>query len=103
MTKSKITTGFKSDHSMVYFGLHTEQNKRGPGYFKLNNNLLLKTEYQDIIRRNISTIAEINQDSNPITLWEIIKGTARNETIKYASNEKKKESKFGKKINWGNK
>ena len=32
---------------------------------------------------------EITQDSNPNTLWELIKGTIRNESIKYASRRKR--------------
>ena len=62
---------------------------RGPGYFKLNNSLLLDSEYQQRIKENINDIANINKDANPNTLWEIIKGTIRNETIKYATAKKK--------------
>ena len=62
---------------------------RGPGYFKLNNSLILDTEYQQQIKENINTIAIINNDANPNTLWEIIKGTIRNKTIEYASAKKK--------------
>ena len=62
---------------------------RGPGYFKLNNNLLLETKYQEIIKANINETISINKDSNPNTLWELIKGTIRNETIKYASKKQK--------------
>ena len=38
-------------------------------------------------------IAHINREANPNTLWEIIKGSIRDETIEYASkiNRKKKE------------
>ncbi len=90
VTTSNITTGFKSDHSIVSFGLQTETNKRGPGYFKLNNSLLLSTDYQQQIRQNINIVSEINKNANPNTLWEIIKGTIRNVTIKYASTEKEK-------------
>ena len=62
---------------------------RGPGYFKLNNSLLLDSKYQQRIKENINDIANINKDANPNTLWEIIKGTIRNETIKYATAKKK--------------
>ena len=70
----------------------TQRNiyNRGPGYFKLNNSLLLDGEYQQNIKDNINDIARINKDANPNTLWEIIKGTIRNETIKYASLKKKR-------------
>ena len=34
-------------------------------------------------------ITTINKDANPNTLWELIKGSIRNETIKYGSMKKK--------------
>ena len=62
---------------------------RGPGYFELNNSLLLETEYHEIIKANINETISINKDSNPNTLWELIKGAVRNETIKYVSKKQK--------------
>ena len=88
----QIKSGYKSDHSLVELNLDFIQQQRGKGYFKLNNSLLLETEYQNTIRKGISDIVEINQGANPNTLWEIIKGTIRNETIKYASIKKKKQN-----------
>ena len=82
-------TSYKSDHSIVTLSIDLNECKRGPGYFKLNNSLILDTEYQQQIKENINNIAIINNDANPNTLWEIIKGTIRNETIKYASAKKK--------------
>ena len=85
----KITTGIRSDHSLVYFNLKIVNQPRGPGYFKLNNSVILEKEYQEKIKQSIQEIANINKESNPNTLWEIIKGTIRNETIKYTSLKKK--------------
>ena len=82
-------TSYKSDHSIVTLSIDFNECKRGPVYFKLNNSLILDTEYQQQIKENINNIAIINNDANPNTLWEIIKGTIRNETIKYASAKKK--------------
>ena len=88
-----ISTGFKSDHSIISIKLNLHVYCRGPGYFKINNSYLLEQEYQSCIRASISEIANINREANPNTLWEIIKGSIRDETIKYASkiNRKKKE------------
>ena len=61
------------------------QHDKGPGYFKLNNSLLLDKEYQVIIKRSIQEIVSFNKEANPNILWEIIKGRIRDETIKYAS------------------
>ena len=88
-TKCKITSGIRSDHSLVYFDFDTSTETRGPGYFKLNNSIILDHEYQTLIKDNIQTIAELNKDANANTKWEIIKGCIRNETIKYSSKIKK--------------
>ena len=85
----KHNISYKSDHSPVCLNIDVINLTRGPGYFKLNNSLLLDTEYQETIKKSINEIALINEDSNPNTLWELIKGTVRNETIKYATKKKK--------------
>ena len=58
----------------------------------MNNSVLLEHEYQNQIRQDIETIGTLNQDSNPNTLWELIKGSIRNVTIKYTCAKKKKEN-----------
>ena len=80
-----ITTGFRSDHSIVFMTLCINENVRGPGFFKLNNSVILELEYQDKIKKAIADIVEINKEANPMTLWQIIKGTIRNESIQYTS------------------
>ena len=57
----------------------------------MNNSLILDKDYQNKIKLSIQETAEINKNSNPNTLLEIIKGNIRNETIKYASNKMKTE------------
>ena len=80
---------YKSDHSLVSLNIDLCNLTRGPGYFKLNNSLLLEAEYEEIIKKNVNETILINKESNPNTLCELIKGTVRNETIKYASKKKK--------------
>ena len=80
---------FKSDHSVVLLKLELKNEEKGPGYFKLNNSLLLDEEYKVKIRQCIKEITTINKDANPNTLWGLIKGNIRNETIKYATFKKK--------------
>ena len=80
---------YKSHYSLVSLNIDLFNITRGPGYFKLNNSLLLEAEYQEIIKKNINETVLINKVSNPNTLLELIKGTVRNETIKYASKKKK--------------
>ena len=69
--------------------MNFNDNIRGPGYFKINKSLLLETDYQNIIQKSINKTVLNNKNSNPNTLWEIIKGNIRNETIKYAAYKKK--------------
>ena len=89
ISQCKITTGFRSDHSIVFIDFNINDNERGPGFFKLNNSVIFDQEYQNKIKKAINDIVEINIEANPMTLWEIIKGTIRNESIKYTSYKKK--------------
>ena len=57
-------------------------SKRGPGSFKINSSILLENDYQEKVREAIREITNINKDGNPNTLWELIKGTIRNTSIK---------------------
>ena len=78
---------------MISLELNLNKIERGKGYFKVNNSLVLQPEYQDKIRNAIKETVDINKNANPNTLWEIIKGGIRNETIKYASFKKKEQNK----------
>ena len=69
--------------------IHLTSEQRGPGYFKINNSLLLHDNYQEKIRNAIRKTAEINSSANPNVLWEVIKGAIRKETIQYATRNKK--------------
>ena len=40
----------------------------------------------------------MNKNANPNTLWELIKGTIRNESIKHGSMKKKEEDKLEKQL-----
>ena len=90
--------GYKSDHSIVELNINIANFQRGPGYFKLNNSFLLDKVYQEIIKNSITEITSINEDANPNTLWEFVKGTIRNESIKYGSKKKKETDKLEKQL-----
>ena len=81
-----------SDHSLISLDLELTKPKRGKWYFKINNSLILQLEYQEKIRNTIKETAEINENANPSTLWELTKGSIWNESIKYASYKKKEEN-----------
>ena len=46
VVSSKHRLNYKSDHSPVALKLDIFNFNRGPGYFKLNNSLLVDVEYQ---------------------------------------------------------
>ena len=54
----------------------------------MNNSVILEKDYQIKIKNSIKEIVDINKNSNPNTLWELIKGNIRNETIKYTTMKK---------------
>lgn len=91
--KCNITTGIRSDHSLVNMQVDFANKKRGPGYFKLNNSIILDEKYQTDIRQCILEITANNLNANPNTLWELIKGSIRNTSIQYSSYKKKTEMK----------
>ena len=96
ISKCRIQRGFISDHLVISLELNLNKIERGKGYFKVNNtnnSLVLQPEYQDKIRNAIKETVDINKNANPNTLWEIINGGTRNETIKYASFKKKEQNK----------
>ena len=78
-----IIPGFKSDNSVVVINIHLIPEQRGPGYFKINNSLLLQNNYKEKIRNAVLETAEINSTANPNVLWEVIKGAISNTTTIY--------------------
>ena len=55
-----IIPGFKSDHYIVTISMHFTNEQRLPVYFKINNSLLLQSEYQEQIKNTISETAANN-------------------------------------------
>jgi len=88
-----IKSSFKSDHSVVVIELHVTNHARGPGYFKMNNSILTNEDYQTQIKAGIDETVTYNQNTDPNTLWEILKGPIRNMTIKYVTQLKKETNK----------
>ena len=51
--KTQIKPGYNTDHSLISMELDFVKIDRGPGVFKMNNSVLLESEYQRQIRQNI--------------------------------------------------
>ena len=87
---SLAISSYRSDHSPVILNVNFTSIDRSPGYFKLNNSFILDNAYQEGIRKSITETTTFNENANPITLCELlIKGSIRNETIKYGTKKKK--------------
>ena len=81
-----------SDHKIVSLSLFIVPNKRGNGYWKINNSILLDVNYITQIKQVISDFIVTNaqEDTSPHTLWETLKCIIRGETIKFCALRKKK-------------
>ena len=93
VSSCKHKTSYKSDHSVVILNIDLSNIRKAPGYFKLNDSFLLETKYQENIRKSLTETSTYNVNANPNTLWELIKGTIRTETIKYGTLRKKENNK----------
>ena len=49
VTHADISTGYKTDHSMIDISIAVHSNPRGPGFWKLNTSLLTEIEYVKIM------------------------------------------------------
>ena len=58
VTNSDISTGFKTDHSLITIKLALHSNRRAPGFWKLNTSLLQKEGYVNQIRKEIKAVQE---------------------------------------------
>ena len=86
-----ITPGFRTDHSLISLKLQVHDQKREPGFWKLNTSLLVDKDYVDRIKGVIDSISKYfkSQNTNPDLLWELVKAEVRGESIKYSSFKKK--------------
>ena len=68
-----IEYGFKSDHSLINISINLDAFRRGPGTWKLNNNLLLDNNYVGIINDTIDVTMEEAPLLDPHEIWSLIK------------------------------
>ena len=73
VTNANILPGLKTDHSMVSIHLETNQNPRGPDFWKSNTSLLSDIEYINVIKEAIKNVVnQYKKDAsiNEILLWD---------------------------------
>ena len=74
------SAGFRTDHSMISLHLSMDEEKRGPGYWKLNNQLLHNIEYVNQINSLIEEAKIKYRFAEPDVRWE----TGKNDLIEYS-------------------
>ena len=92
MKDTKLIMPVKSDHKAVMTVLTLNQLKRGPGYFKLNAEILKDDNTKHIIINMINNLKLNYADKNPCLLWEMIKIESR-EILMTISKERAKNRK----------
>lgn len=84
VTNSDIHSVPTSDHRGILVALKCENVRRGPGYWKFNNNLLKEKAFVEKINKIIdSTTLEASEESAE-TRWEFLKLKIKNEAIQYS-------------------
>lgn len=76
-----------SDHRYLKTSFKTNINKRGNGYWKLNNSYLSDENYQKGIQTLINEIKN-EENTNPMVKWESFKARAREFSINFTKNSK---------------
>ena len=86
-----INPGFCSDHSIITLHIKdTESQKRGRGYWKLNNSLLKDKEYIQLINTALNNYRE-DVTIDPRLEWDVIKMIVRRETVRHSIHRAKKQ------------
>ena len=60
VVSSKISQSVKSDHKIVSFTINVDREKRGQGYWKFNNHVLLDDKYVALIKKVVRDFAVNN-------------------------------------------
>ena len=82
--------GFKTDHSIPHCVIAFNDVTRGPGYWKLNVDLLKDNNYTEQLSKIIDIELKQNYQNYKITCkWEMVKLLIRNFTLKYATQKAK--------------
>ncbi len=99
----KISTGYRSDHSLISAELNFSHSERGNGTWKFNNSLLVDGNYKKAVLHCIEDMIYVHEvkndaDNDPLNFklttsdqlfLEVLKSSIRGVTIEYASRKKK--------------
>ena len=88
--KVEILPSICADHSLVLIDIDFNPNKRGQGYWKINNSLLKDKDYVDKMNLLIEKeLAQADMYSSKKDHWEILKLSIRTSTLQFSSNRQK--------------
>ena len=82
----KIKSGFKMDHSLVMMTLNVSMFDRGPGAWKLNNNLLFNQNYVNLINETIDRIMTCTPYLNHSECWLELKNMCTKVSREFSKN-----------------
>ena len=95
VTRTDITPGFQTDHSMISLNISSHTNKRGSGFWKLNTSLLNEETYVNLMKETIrETQDEYKDDASvsPTLLWDMIKLKVRENLLSLLRKKKKRKT-----------
>ena len=87
--KMEVLPSFLSDHCMLVMHLCLDPFVRGPGYWKLNNNLLLNKDYVESIKTILTRELEQENAKTYKQRWEIMVLEISGFTIKFSARKQK--------------
>ena len=87
--KADILPGYKTDHSAVTIVINPNDNKKGPGFWRLNCSLLRDPDYIQLVKNTIEETVSNNTEADAQLLWDTIKCQIRGASIRYSSNKKR--------------
>ena len=94
---ANISTGYKTDHSLIEIKTALHSNMRGPGFWKLNTSFLTEIDYVNQIRTVIKDTEEEYKNDRSVDdalMWEMIKLKIREHSLKYSAIKKAKTSRL---------
>ena len=73
VTECEISSGHKTDHSLVSMAININEQKRGLGVWKLNNKWLQDNEYKELIKDTIQYMLQETCALNACDRWSQLK------------------------------
>ena len=80
-------TGLQTDHLAFFMVLKFVENERGPGYWKLNTQLLRDKQYVSMMNELISNVLIESKAMLPKDKWEYLKFCIREESREYSKSK----------------